>query len=30
MGVIQLSTDHKPDLPGEIDRIILNGEKLID
>ena len=25
MGVIQLSTDHKPDLPGEIDRIILNG-----
>ena len=30
MGVIQLSTDHKPDLPGEFDRIILNGEKLID
>ena len=25
MGIIPLSTDHKPDLPGEIDRIILKG-----
>ena len=25
LGIVPLSTDHKPDLPGEIDRIHLNG-----
>ena len=25
LGIIELSHDHKPDLPGELDRILING-----